>query len=78
MKSIRIQSDGNGNTTVVTDGNGNVIPNIYSAEVTLATNQNNLVTLVAIGATTDIHADLHGIEFKCPCCEAVINHRCEE
>lgn len=75
-KFLRIQSDGTGRDTIVSDSNGRVIDGITSAVIYMQGHEANEVSLTIIVPETDVHAVLESLEMKCPFCAQTIEHTC--
>jgi hypothetical protein len=73
--TVRIQSDGTGETTVITSANGDPIKDVYSAEINLTANEVNTVVLTMRGPVIDAHAEIEEVTFHCPRCGQV-SHQC--
>lgn len=73
---IRIQSDGDGPGTIITDAEGKVIENVIDASIYLSPHEVNRVQLTIMLIKTDVHANVDGATFECPFCEQSILHDC--
>lgn len=77
-QQIRVQSDGTGATTVITDADGKPISGITSATLWLEAGDVNRLDLEMSPAMADVHAMPDTITFTCPCCGEKIEHKCSK
>lgn len=73
---IRIQSDGNGSDTVITDANGKRIENVIDATVFLSAHEVNRIDLTIMFPDTDVHGHVPGVNYQCKFCNETILHDC--
>lgn len=74
-RQVRIQSDGHGDSTVVTLEDGTKIP-AASAIVWLAAGEQNRVEVTFNGPGLDVHAELSETTMECPICGHGNTHYC--
>lgn len=77
MHQIRIQSDGAGDSTVVTTENGSTL-NCVKVELELAVNRANTAIVTVLLPIVDAHADVSDTEFVCTLCGERMHHKCHE
>ena len=78
MKKVTIHSDGwGGEGTVILDGDGNKLLNVYEATIRLEANRPTEVDLVILQSDINVQATINEVTFICPCCNNTIEHKCQ-
>lgn len=75
-RQVRIQSDGNGMDTVISDADGKVIDGVTEASIYLAANELNEVSLTVLAPRVDAHGVVTGVTLLCPVCTEHVEHEC--
>jgi hypothetical protein len=75
-RQVRIQSDGNGMDTVITDADGKVIDGVTEASIYLAANELNEVSLTLLAPRIDAHGTVTSVTLLCPICTETVEHEC--
>lgn len=75
-RQVRIQSDGNGMDTVISDADGRVIDGVTEATVYLAANELNEVSLTLVAPRVDAHGNVTSVTLLCPICTEQVKHEC--
>lgn len=74
---VRVDSDGDGNSTVVTMDDGSVLKEVVSAEISLRANSVNEIELLVTGTPVHVEGYIHLVNVSCPLCDHVSAHHCE-
>lgn len=77
MHQIRIQSDGTGNSTVVTTEHGDAL-DCTRVELELAANRTNTAIVTVLLPIVDAHADVVQTVFVCALCGDRMTHLCDK
>lgn len=73
---IRIQSDGDGRNTVITDANGNAVENVLDAMIFLSPHEVNRIDLTIMFPDVNSHGHVAGVNYQCKFCDETIIHTC--
>lgn len=76
IRTVRVQSDGTPQDTVITLDDGKVLDKVMSATVYLDAKQPPTVDLEMCMPVVDVHALPDVFHFVCPCCGHGMSHEC--
>lgn len=73
---IKINSDGLPQSTIVSLEDGTEIAGVTAIYWRMDTHSKPEVELTIVGPASYLEGKLVSVEFKCPCCDMILNHTC--